>query len=113
MVISPEGLSFSRVSNFIVPAKFISASHSCRHVRYSLEDRSDHCIDRVFGQDCESVGNGGCSKTVSFSSLSSGDIGGSALTSDSSAGAAGAVRGGKGVPAESTREGMVRSIGGG
>ena len=62
----PKVSRFSRVSNFAMPAEFISASDSCLHARFDLEDRSDRCIQRDVGQDCGSAGNGGCSTKVSF-----------------------------------------------
>ena len=96
---------FSRFSNCAIPAECVFANDSCRHVALNLEGRSDHCIQRDFGENCRSVGNGGCSKNVC---VSSGDIGGPALASASSAGVA---RGGKGALAESTRVGTGRSIG--
>ena len=81
-----------------------------RHIEFNLEDAEVYHNQRHIDMNCQVVGNGGCSKKVSSSSFSSCDIGGPALTSDSPAGAAGAVRGGQGIPAESTRVGKGRGF---
>ena len=70
-----------------------------------MANPADDHIHKHIDTYCKVVGNGGCSKKVSFGDVG---VGGLAIASASDSLAEG---GGKGAPAESRQMGKVRSIG--